>query len=91
MLDSIIRTFLPAVNRFFHPTEKKRPAPDGAGNEKGVTRLNKLVSTEDGVFLNGVRLNFVTQLDVKNISPDGVMEAVIHIDVHEADIQHKVK
>lgn len=55
-----------------------------------MTRLNKLVSTEDGVFLNGVRLNFVTQLDVKNISPDGVMEAVIHIDIHEADIQHKV-
>lgn len=72
------------------PTEKKRPAPDGAGIKK-VTRLNKLVSTEDGVFLNGVRLNFVTQLDVKNISPDGVMEAVIHIDIHEADIQHKVK
>ena len=35
MLDSIIRTFLPAVNRFFHPREKKRPAPDGAGHEKG--------------------------------------------------------
>lgn len=56
-----------------------------------MNRLNKLVSTKDGVFLNGVRLNFVTQLDVKNISPDGVMEAVIHIDIHETDIQHKVK
>ena len=41
MLDSIIRTFLPAVNRFFHPTEKKRPAPDGAGHEKGLVMKEK--------------------------------------------------
>lgn len=52
--------------------------------------MNKLEATEDGIFLNGVKLNFVTRLDIENISPDGEMEAVIHIDIHEADIKHKI-
>lgn len=53
--------------------------------------MNKLEMKEDGLYLNGVRLNYVTSFDVKNISPDGEMEAVIHIDIHEADIKHKIK
>lgn len=52
--------------------------------------MNELKATEDGIFLNGVKLNYVTHLDIKNISPDGVMEAVIHIDIHKADIKYKV-
>ena len=53
--------------------------------------MNVMETKEDGLYLNGVRLEFVTKLDVKNISPDGEMEAVIHIDIHEANIKHKVK
>lgn len=52
--------------------------------------LNRLVIEEDDrITLNGVPLLFVTSLDVYNIRPDGVMEAVIHIDIHEADIRRK--
>lgn len=52
--------------------------------------MNTLKTTEDGIFLNGAKLDSVTRLDIENISPDGEMEAVIHIDIHEADIKHKV-
>jgi hypothetical protein len=57
---------------------------------KEVGSVNILETKEDGLYLNGVRLDCVTRLDVNNISPDGEMEAVIHIDIHEANIKHKV-
>lgn len=53
--------------------------------------MNRLETKEDGLYLNGVRLDCVTNLDIKNISPDGEMEAVIHIDIHEANIKHNTR
>ena len=53
-------------------------------------KFNKLVIEEDDrITLNGVPLLFVTSVDVHNISPDGIMEAVIRIDIHDADIRRK--
>ena len=31
--------------------------------------MNMLETKEDGLYLNGVRLDYVTKFDVKNISP----------------------
>lgn len=71
------------------PTEKAIPALED-GDREGVVSVNILETKEDGLYLNGVRLDYVTRLDVNNISPDGEMEAVIHIDIHEANIKYKV-
>lgn len=51
----------------------------------------KLTVSEKGVFLDGHEIPQCTQVDLKNISPVDGMEAVLHVDVNEADIQWAVK
>lgn len=47
----------------------------------------KLTINEKGVFLDGHELLACTQVDIKKISPGETMEAVLHIDIDEADVQ----
>ena len=51
----------------------------------------KLTVSEKGVFLDGHEIPQCFQVDLKNISPVDGMEAVLHVDVSEADIQWAVK
>lgn len=47
----------------------------------------KLTVSEKGVFLDGHEIPQCTQVNLKNISPVDGMEAVLHVDVSDADIQ----
>lgn len=47
----------------------------------------KLTVSEKGVFLDGHEIPQCTQVDLKNISPVDGMEAVLHVDISEADVQ----
>lgn len=49
----------------------------------------KLEVNSNGVFLDGVAVQHCTAVDIKNISPGDTMEAVLHVDVDEADISYR--
>lgn len=49
----------------------------------------KLIVNENGVFLDGKAIPQCFQVDLKCISRVDGMEAVLHVDVSEADVQWK--
>lgn len=51
----------------------------------------KLTTTEEGVFLDEIRIPRCTSVDVQDISPTGLIEVVLHIEVNAVDIQYRTK
>lgn len=47
----------------------------------------KLTVNRTGAYLDGQLIKDCTQVDLKNISRGMDMEAVLHVYIHEADIQ----
>lgn len=48
-----------------------------------------LAIKENGVYLDGAKLDTVTRIDIVNINAGGNIEVVIHARVDELDIQYK--
>ena len=42
-----------------------------------------------GVFVDGVKINNVTRVDVMNLNPIEDMEVVLHIAASEIEVDHK--
>lgn len=51
----------------------------------------KLTINQNGVFLDDQEIPNCSQVDLKNISPIDYMEAVLHVEVDEADVAWSVK
>lgn len=51
----------------------------------------KLSINQNGVFLDDREIPNCSQVDLKNISPIDCMEAVLHVEVDEADVEWAVK
>lgn len=49
----------------------------------------KVSVTDKGVFVNGIKLDRVTRVDVVNLNPQDDAEVVIHIAASEIEIDHK--
>lgn len=56
-----------------------------------MKRCMKLTVNQTGAYLDGHLIKTCTQIDLKNISRGDCMEAVLHVVVHEADIQWEAK
>ena len=49
----------------------------------------KLKITPAGIWLDGQRLEGISQVDIKNIHPTKSIRVLLHLDVDEVDVQYR--